>query len=306
MSTDRNRPTPFLGPVPVAEPEPLRPPRTGLHAFVHDLGAFIADWRESIQLAVPIGPTHPDRAYLTSKYALNLYLDGNIADWHPACWHLGRDLPPAARNPGTTPIPGREGLRDVRRALRELRRPAGLRPVPVWGAEYWRAIVDWAAMVVGEIASQRRAITAWQGDSPRYADLWLIASDQHERVLDACRQLAARQPASARVWQLWLEMIEYERTTCNGERPYASGGRLPANTRTTATSRPASRTARASSRCGASSSPDVSSAAARPPRSRCSIRTARSRPAAWTPPAGSSPTAERPPAGRACSRPSPC
>ena len=219
MSTDPNRTTAFPEPVPVPQPDRRRPHRTGMHTFVRGLGDFIADWREGIELAMPIGATHPDRAYITAQFALNLQMDEPGGDWHPACWRLGRDLPPAAENPGTTPVLGRQGLLDVRRHLRELRHPAGFRPVPVWGAAYWRAIVDWAASTVRHVATERDPIASWQGDDPRYADLWFVGETQHERILDACRRLARHQPAYAREWNLWLEMIVRERIICNGERP---------------------------------------------------------------------------------------
>ena len=187
--------------------------------FVRGLGEWLLDWRECTQTAIPIGPTHPERAYITAQYALNLQMDEPGGDWHPACWHLGHDLPPAAENPGTTPTLGRDGLLDVRRYLRELRHPAAFRPIPVWGAAYWRAIVDWAASTVRHVATERGPITTWQGDEPRYADLWFVADAQHERILDACRRLAGAQQAYEHVWNLWLEMIIRERIICNGERP---------------------------------------------------------------------------------------
>ena len=219
MSTDTNRTTAFLEPVPVPQPVRRRPHRAGMHTFVRGLSGFVTDWRACIKGAIPIGPTHPERAYITAKHSLNLWLNDTGADWHGACWHLGRDLPPAARNPGTTPTLGRDGLLDVRQALRALRHPAGFRPVPVWGAAYWRAIVDWAALTVAKVATRGEAITEWQGDSPRYADLWFVRADDHERILDACRELATSQTACRHSWKLWLEMIEYERAVCNGEPP---------------------------------------------------------------------------------------
>lgn len=219
MTADPNLTTPSLDPAAIMQAEARRPQRTGIQAFMRDLRGFVTDWRACIRTATPIGPTHPDRAYITAKFALNLQTDEPGGDWHPACWHLGRDGPPATSNPATTPIIGYEGLHDVRRHLRKLRHPAGLRPVPVWGAAYWRAIVDWAALVVQAIATERRPITIWQGDSPRYEDLWLIGSDQHGRILEACRRIAARQPAARQVWDLWFEMIAEEERLCNAKPP---------------------------------------------------------------------------------------
>ena len=167
-----------------------------------------------------IGRTDPHGAYVTGEMALNLPREEGSGGWHEAGWHLGRDLDPIAINPGTTEVLGTEGIVDIRQQLRKIEHPAGLWILPVWGATYWRAMIDWAAVAVTRVTERQResGITRrWPGSSPRHEEMTMVANRFHPWIMHAAARLSQDQEENRRAWQLWIEEMEREMVAYRSE-----------------------------------------------------------------------------------------
>ena len=125
-----------------------------------------------------------------------VWLSRNFAD------DMGRRL--CVTLSGTGPLSvhallGAQGVSDIRPRLALAGHPAAQRSVPVWGASYARAALEWAWDALEDIAEGK------QRDGSELAE-WL-SCEQSSELEGMARQLAQTHPckSSASAWMRWVE-----------------------------------------------------------------------------------------------------